>query len=129
LTANPCLTCGACCAHYRVSFYWAEADDATPNGVPAALTEQLTPFRRVMKGTNCPTPRCTALEGRVGESVSCSIYLRRPQVCRDIMPSYWDGVTPSDKCDNARAARGMALLRPEDWHDRKPDPNVPPLAA
>ena len=24
---NPCVTCGACCAHFRVSFYWAEADD------------------------------------------------------------------------------------------------------
>ncbi|MBE0930280.1 YkgJ family cysteine cluster protein, partial [Escherichia coli] len=20
-TDNPCLTCGACCAHFRVSFY------------------------------------------------------------------------------------------------------------
>ncbi|MEG6657786.1 YkgJ family cysteine cluster protein, partial [Pseudomonas aeruginosa] len=23
-TDNPCLTCGACCAHFRVSFYWGE---------------------------------------------------------------------------------------------------------
>ncbi|WP_142908916.1 CxxCxxCC domain-containing protein, partial [Klebsiella pneumoniae] len=23
---NPCMTCGACCAFFRVSFYWAEAD-------------------------------------------------------------------------------------------------------
>ncbi|MBB8903342.1 YkgJ family cysteine cluster protein, partial [Escherichia coli] len=22
---NPCITCGACCAFFRVSFYWAEA--------------------------------------------------------------------------------------------------------
>ncbi|MBR7358785.1 YkgJ family cysteine cluster protein, partial [Klebsiella pneumoniae] len=22
---NPCMTCGACCAYFRVSFYWAEA--------------------------------------------------------------------------------------------------------
>ncbi|EFG2122847.1 YkgJ family cysteine cluster protein, partial [Escherichia coli] len=21
---NPCMTCGACCAFFRVSFYWAE---------------------------------------------------------------------------------------------------------
>ncbi|HGC1012017.1 TPA: YkgJ family cysteine cluster protein, partial [Escherichia coli] len=20
---NPCITCGACCAFFRVSFYWA----------------------------------------------------------------------------------------------------------
>ncbi|HBP8873638.1 TPA: YkgJ family cysteine cluster protein, partial [Escherichia coli] len=25
---NPCMRCGACCAFFRVSFYWAEADDA-----------------------------------------------------------------------------------------------------
>ena len=23
---HPCLTCGACCAHFRVSFHWSEAD-------------------------------------------------------------------------------------------------------
>ncbi|THB82127.1 YkgJ family cysteine cluster protein, partial [Pantoea allii] len=22
--SNPCVSCGACCAHFRVSFYWAE---------------------------------------------------------------------------------------------------------
>ncbi|EEC8989014.1 TPA: YkgJ family cysteine cluster protein [Escherichia coli] len=25
---NPCMTCGAYCAFFRVSFYWVEADDA-----------------------------------------------------------------------------------------------------
>ena len=40
---NPCMTCGACCAYFRVSFYWAEADDAG-GPVPSALTEPLTPF-------------------------------------------------------------------------------------
>ena len=33
---HPCLSCGACCAHFRASFYWAEADDQTPGGVPVA---------------------------------------------------------------------------------------------
>lgn len=28
---NPCLDCGICCTHFRISFYWAEADD-TPGG-------------------------------------------------------------------------------------------------
>ncbi|MDX1269447.1 MAG: YkgJ family cysteine cluster protein, partial [Oceanisphaera sp.] len=23
-SGNPCLTCGACCAFFRVSFYWGE---------------------------------------------------------------------------------------------------------
>lgn len=29
---NPCLSCRACCAFFRVSFYWAEADDGGVNG-------------------------------------------------------------------------------------------------
>ncbi|ENO4720751.1 YkgJ family cysteine cluster protein, partial [Escherichia coli] len=40
---NPCMTCGACCAFFRVSFYWAEADDAGGN-VPVSLTEQISPL-------------------------------------------------------------------------------------
>lgn len=40
---NPCMTCGACCAYFRVSFYWAEGDDASGR-VPASLTESITPF-------------------------------------------------------------------------------------
>ena len=24
---NPCVSCGACCGYFRVSFYWAEAED------------------------------------------------------------------------------------------------------
>jgi len=55
--ANPCLRCGACCAYFRASFYWGEADDTAPNGVPVELTEDLTAFRRVMIGTNGKEPR------------------------------------------------------------------------
>ncbi len=59
---NPCMTCGACCAFFRVSFYWAEADYAGGN-VPASLTEQISPFHRCMRGTNQKNPRCVALTG------------------------------------------------------------------
>lgn len=128
-TKNPCLECGACCACYRVSFYWAECDDAQPGGVPVELTEKLTPFRAVMKGTNRPVPRCIALEGTIGDRVSCSIHPRRPQVCRDIMPSYWDGLTPSEQCDKARLARGLSLLRPEDWDLPEPEKPAPRRVA
>jgi len=35
---NPCLSCGACCAAFRVSFYWREADGGESGGaVPPAL--------------------------------------------------------------------------------------------
>lgn len=58
---NPCMTCGACCAFFRVSFYWAEADDAGGT-IPARLTEQISPFHRCMSGTNQKNPRCIALQ-------------------------------------------------------------------
>ncbi|MDX5332860.1 MAG: YkgJ family cysteine cluster protein, partial [Gammaproteobacteria bacterium] len=60
---NPCVECGACCATFRVSFYWAEADDAPGGTVPADLTARLNAHRRVMQGTDQPEPRCCALEG------------------------------------------------------------------
>ena len=74
---SPCTDCGACCATYRVSFYWAEADDATPNGVPVAMTRKLTPHLRVMRGTEGKRPRCVALMGTIGDAVRCTIHPRR----------------------------------------------------
>jgi len=101
---NPCLTCGACCACYRVSFYWAETDEATQGGVPVNMT-----FRAVMKGTNQPEPRCVALEGEIGLRVRCAIYERRPGPCRDLPFSGRDGLR-EEKCDKARAAWNLPLL-------------------
>ncbi|WP_130835133.1 YkgJ family cysteine cluster protein [[Erwinia] mediterraneensis] len=105
---NPCMSCGACCAHFRVSFYWAEADDAGGK-VPAALTEPLNLFMRNMRGTNASTPRCVALQGEVGGCVSCGIYDQRPTPCRDFMMSGENGVH-NDACDRARARYGLPPL-------------------
>jgi uncharacterized protein len=111
---NPCLTCGACCAFYRASFYWAEADDETPGGVPAHLTRKLNDFRRAMIGMEGSKPRCIALEGLVGEGVRCTIYGNRPSVCRDLDAS-WAGGKPNERCDKARAAWGLPPLSPDAW--------------
>ena len=73
-----CQSCGACCAAFRVSFYWAEADPAQGGLVPPELTEEATPFRRCMRGTNRPQPHCLALQGPVGGLTTCIIYDRRP---------------------------------------------------
>ena len=62
-SANPCQACGACCASFRVSFYWAEAE---ARGLPAEFTEQLNPWFSCMAGTNQRAPRCDALAGEVG---------------------------------------------------------------
>ena len=58
-----CLSCGACCAYFRVSFYWKEAEVF---GIPKAMTEPLPPFRFFMKGTGGIPPRCVALTGEIG---------------------------------------------------------------
>lgn len=123
---TPCLTCGACCAFFRASFYHAEADDITPGGVPVDLTEDLNQFRRVMKGTNQKHPRCIALTGEIGREACCSIYARRSTVCRDFPASYVDGVTRNPDCDRARALHGLPPVRPEDWHPAPPDPQTDP---
>jgi Fe-S-cluster containining protein len=120
---NPCLSCGACCAFYRASFYWAECDDTTPGGVPVAMTEDFPGFRRAMGGTSQPKPRCVALEGEITREVYCSIYERRPSVCRDVPPSYQFGA-PEEKCDKARIAYGLAPLTPESWHDTPENPDT-----
>lgn len=61
---NPCVNCGACCAHFRVSFYWSEADDGG-GVVPVELTEPLNLLMRNMRGTNQTSPRCVALQGKL----------------------------------------------------------------
>ena len=114
---------------FRVSFYWREIDEFTPGGVPTGLTQKLNDQRMMMQGTGGSTPRCVALEGKLGESVGCSIHQNRPSVCREFAASYENG-EPHDRCDAARARFGMPPLRPEDWDDpinppvRPPEPEV-----
>lgn len=105
---NPCMTCGACCAYFRVSFYWAEADDAG-GVVPTRLTEPLTPFLRCMSGTNQRQIRCAALKGEIGESVHCSIYRHRPSPCREFSQS-GEGGEVNEACNRARARYGLPPL-------------------
>lgn len=105
---NPCMNCGACCAFFRVSFYWAEADDAG-GPVPVQLTEPLTPFLRCMGGTNQKASRCVALQGEPGERVACTIYEHRPSPCRSFKMSGENG-EPNEACDRARARYGLPPL-------------------
>lgn len=105
---NTCVTCGACCAYFRVSFYWAEANDGGGR-VPAELTEPITPFLRAMAGTNNKTPRCSSLQGEIGGCVSCAIYEHRPTPCREFQMAGENG-EPNDACDRARAKYGLPPL-------------------
>lgn len=101
--AFDCQRCGACCASFRVSFYWTEAQgehDPQSQGVPAALTEPVSPHLLCMQGTHARQPHCAALQGRVGQSVGCTIYTQRPSPCREVMPG-------DAQCLKARARHGL----------------------
>jgi len=102
------MTCGACCAHFRVSFYWAEADDAG-GAVPVELTEPLSLLMRNMRGTNAREPRCVALQGEPGGCTSCGIYAQRPSPCREFAMSGENGIY-NEACDRARARYGLPPL-------------------
>ncbi len=102
------MSCGACCGYFRVSFYWAEAEDGGGT-VPLCVTEPLTPFLRCMQGTNGKSPRCSALLGEIGKAVSCSIYLNRPSPCREFTQSGENGVH-NEACDRARACYQLPPL-------------------
>lgn len=125
-TYNPCITCGACCAYYRASFYWAESDLATENGVPYFLTDHLQTHYLVMKGTNSKTPRCVALKGDIGKNVCCAIYERRSSVCRNFPPS-WENGEINERCDKARIKWGLNPLRSDSRPKNNPD-NYPKAA-
>ena len=106
---HPCLDCGACCANFRVSFYWGEADDAPGGTVPVNATERLNAHLRCMKGTNTRAPRCAMLSGPL-PGARCGIYESRPSPCRELEPYAADG-RPDDKCQRARAVWGLVPLR------------------
>lgn len=94
--ANPCMSCGACCAYYRITFH---ADESI--AIPAEYLERLQPEVFCMKGTNNYPPRCSALRGEVGQQVSCAIYENRPSSCREFNEYELDG-TPNMRCFKLR---------------------------
>jgi hypothetical protein len=112
---HPCIGCGACCAFFRVAFYWREAE---PDGiwkVPIERTVDLDSMKRAMKGTEVKHhPKCVSLKGRIGKDAHCGTYENRPTPCRGFMASYEDG-THNPRCDEAREAHGLRPLRREDF--------------
>ena len=113
--AHPCLSCGACCAHFRVAFHWAETAAELAGTVPAELTVKLDPHRVAMRGTaGGGAQRCIALQGEIGTAAHCGIYPSRPTPCRELQPA-WENGQPSPQCDRARLAHGLVPLTPFDW--------------
>lgn len=95
IAQDACASCGACCAFYRVSFYWAEGES-----IPNQMVENLTPVYSCMSGTNLKQPRCVALEGEIGQQVSCTIYPLRSSSCKEVQVG-------DNQCSKARFAHGL----------------------
>lgn len=94
-TEDACLSCGACYAFFRVSFYWAEGIH-----MPEHHTEPVTPVYSCMVGTNQADPRCIVLEGTIGQQVSCGMYEQRSSSCKEVQIA-------DDQCNKARHAHNM----------------------
>ena len=113
LKLHPCLTCGACCNSYRVSFHYSEMLSES-HGVPEEMSVQTTPYQNAMLGTNLEFPRCIAFVGEVGEVSSCSIYKNRPGCCRLFKASFENGER-NPACEESRAGKSLRPLTEEDW--------------
>ena len=98
---SPCQHCGACCASFRVSFYFAEAQ---ANHLPDDYIERINERFSCMAGTNTATPRCEALAGTIGENVACRVYAARTSPCREVQPG-------DAQCLKARAKHSLPPLR------------------
>lgn len=107
--ANPCTSCGACCASFRVDF--ARAELASEGGyVPDGLSVDVTDTMCRMRGTDHTPSRCAALVGRVGQDARCAIYEWRPAPCREFGERAPLGIG-DDACARARLRHGMAPLQ------------------
>ena len=100
--SNPCISCGACCAAFRVDF---SSQELRHEGgcVPEGLAERLNDGLYRMRGTDYTPPRCAALSGKIGEQVRCGIYEWRPNPCHELQAG-------TSSCNYARRQHGLAAL-------------------
>jgi Fe-S-cluster containining protein len=80
VTSEDCVSCGACCS-YKWSWPIFKRDRLDAEKIPKEMQRGDYPL---MKTEN---NRCVALQGVVGNCVSCSIYLDRPDACRHFRPN------------------------------------------
>jgi len=90
-----CNRCGACCSYLADWPQLTTARDRGPDGPPAHMVTEDGYM-------HCHGDRCSALVGEVGGRTGCSIYERRPQVCRDC-------TIESPSCLVARRAFGLVV--------------------
>lgn len=90
-----CQACGACCAYSAEWPRFTLEDDAALARIPEKFAR--------LSGMRCDGDRCSALFGKIGEHVACTIYDVRPDVCRAC-------VIGDEACGMARAKFGFALI-------------------
>jgi Fe-S-cluster containining protein len=106
VSALDCVTCGACCrnpAENRAEGYlWYLPVEETQ-----LLSKRDLVKKHVVRDPSGaphlrldPSGRCTALVGRIGERVRCTIYALRPKGCRMLQPG-------DPRCLQARAEQGI----------------------
>lgn len=106
---NACLSCGACCAAFRVTFHRSELDCEPGGRVPERLADEETASLVRLRGTDYARPRCIALVGKIGQEVRCGIYEHRPSPCREFAMRAGIGVF-EEACNRARAQHGLPPL-------------------
>ena len=99
---HPCLSCGACCASFRVDFSVHETEDMG-GSVPSGLAMEVTDSTCRLRGTAPSPPRCAAPPAQIGVKAACGIYEWRPSPCREFAEG-------SEACERARARHGLPPL-------------------
>lgn len=100
-----CRSCGACCRGWVVE---VESDSLVPARLvkndpicgPVMRETGIPPGGNAYKNTGCG--RCVALRGQIGSRVRCSIYEKRPKVCREFEAG-------GDDCLEARRNAGLPV--------------------
>ncbi|GAB3363321.1 MULTISPECIES: YkgJ family cysteine cluster protein [Giesbergeria] len=100
--SHPCLSCGACCASFRVDFSVHELQERGGT-VPDGLVVEVNASLCRMRGTDHLQVRCAALTGKIGQQVACGIYEWRPSPCREFAAGDY-------ACDKARQRHGLPPL-------------------
>lgn len=93
-----CMTCGACCAS-SPCIGVSPAEKVPVEDFWEITADDGIVVDRFLKRTD-ETFSCVALEGTIGEQVSCRIYEQRPRACRLFEAG-------SDKCHALRRAYGI----------------------
>jgi Fe-S-cluster containining protein len=110
ITGDDCQSCGACCMPDEAGDVYVDlAEDDVLRLSPAFRQRAVVDLRATTGDPwlSLRTKRddeghcvCIALQGTIGARVSCSIYERRPDGCRDYQPGTTD-------CRQARRNAGL----------------------